>query len=363
MKKSKLWGCTLLALTVLLLAVSGGLTVIIDPFFHYHAPLEGLAYPLSEQRYQNDGIVKHFDYDAVITGTSMTENFRVSELNELFGVNAVKVCFSGATFKEIDENVRRAIAANPEITMVVRSLDGYMLTEDKDAMRTDAEYPDYLYDDSIWNDVSYIFNKEILFKHTMKVLQYTLGGRETTSFDDYSFWADDMTFGAETALRNYSWDGEGQAAVLLTEESRQRMQENLRQNVIATAKENPDIEFYYFFPPYSVLWWQERYSAGTLSRQIALCTAATEELLQYDNIHLFSFTTEYDYVTDMDNYIDPEHYNADMNSRMLQDMRNGANQLTRENYQQHWAEAEKFYSTFYYAQHFEGYGFPLNKGQ
>lgn len=42
----------------------------IDPMFHYHAPLKFLSYPLVNERYQNNGIVKHFDYDSVITGTS-----------------------------------------------------------------------------------------------------------------------------------------------------------------------------------------------------------------------------------------------------------------------------------------------------
>lgn len=84
-------------------------TVVIDPFLHYHGPLAGLEYPLLDERYQNDGIARHFSYDALITGTSMTQNFKPSEFDALWGAEAVKIAFSGASYREVDENVRRAL--------------------------------------------------------------------------------------------------------------------------------------------------------------------------------------------------------------------------------------------------------------
>ena len=84
MQSEKKWGIGLLITTVVLLIALGGLTAVVDPYFHYHGPLEGLSYPDGNERYQNDGIIRNFAYDAVITGNSMTENFRVSELNDLF---------------------------------------------------------------------------------------------------------------------------------------------------------------------------------------------------------------------------------------------------------------------------------------
>ena len=47
---------------------AGAVTVVIDPYFHYHKPISVLQYPLDlyKARYLNDGIMKHFDYDAII---------------------------------------------------------------------------------------------------------------------------------------------------------------------------------------------------------------------------------------------------------------------------------------------------------
>ena len=39
-----------------------------DPYFHYHGPFSSFSYRLYEERYINDGISRHFNYDAIITG-------------------------------------------------------------------------------------------------------------------------------------------------------------------------------------------------------------------------------------------------------------------------------------------------------
>ena len=80
----KRWCVSFLCMTMLLLLAGGSINGIVDPYFHYHKPLAGLEYAIYDERYQNDGIVKHFDYDAILTGTSMTENFKTSEFDALF---------------------------------------------------------------------------------------------------------------------------------------------------------------------------------------------------------------------------------------------------------------------------------------
>ena len=74
MKEKKWFIGTLIGIvSILLLLVA--MVCVIDPYFHYHASIEGVSYRLGNQRYINDGIARHYDYDAIIIGTSMTENF------------------------------------------------------------------------------------------------------------------------------------------------------------------------------------------------------------------------------------------------------------------------------------------------
>ena len=104
----KKWFISMIIMSIATLLIIAGCVFWTDPFFHYRKPKDYLYYELVDQRFQNDGITKHFDYDSIITGTSMCENFLASEFDELFGTNSIKVCYSGATYKEINDNLKVA---------------------------------------------------------------------------------------------------------------------------------------------------------------------------------------------------------------------------------------------------------------
>lgn len=196
----KIWCIKFLSAFILFLIIFGGLVVVVDPFFHYHKPLKCLAYTIYNERYQNDGIVKHFDYDAIITGTSMVQNFKCSEMNDLFGVKSIKVPFAGASYQEISENLERAFSANPNITTVIWGLDYNRFYEDFNATKFDT-YPYYLYDLNPFNDVNYIFNKKVLFGEVfIYTLDFTHNGGSTTTFDEYNNWEAQYTYGKDSVL-------------------------------------------------------------------------------------------------------------------------------------------------------------------
>ena len=155
-------------LTAFILLGAAALTVFhVDPFMHYHKPHTDSYYytlDLENQRNVNDGISRHFDYDALITGTSMIENFNTTEFDEIFGVNSIKLPYAGGSYKEINDSLETALKSNPQLKTIVRGLDTVFFFYDADAMRTDlGDFPDYLYDSNPFNDVEYLLNKEILF--------------------------------------------------------------------------------------------------------------------------------------------------------------------------------------------------------
>ena len=180
MKASK-WNTLVLGGTLGILLFVAVATIVIDPFLHYHKPLAGLEYPLLDERYQNDGIARHFSYDALITGTSMTQNFKPSEFDQLWGTEAVKIAFSGASYREVNENICRALEYNDKIRYVLRSLDSSVLNQPAD-QNTYEGYPEYLFDSNPFNDVQYLLNKEVVPK-TLAVLNYTRAGNVTPSLD------------------------------------------------------------------------------------------------------------------------------------------------------------------------------------
>ena len=346
----KKWAVSFLALLLAALALLGSVTVVIDPFFHYHAPLPGLQYRIFYQRYQNDGIVKHFDYDAVITGNSLCENFRSSEMDALFGTNAVKVPFSGASSKELDLNNRTAIKYNPDIRMIVMGLDYDSFATDKDAMSYDAsDYPSFLYDSNPFNDVKYLFNKSI-FKYSLDVLSYTRSGQTTTSFDDYSFWdtPDEASYGQSVILRSYDRPEIADAELQFDGAALERLRGNISQNILETAQANPQIEFSLFIPPFSMYYWDKQQRMGQLDFRFDAEREVIKMLLGCGNIRLFSFTDEFDLVQDYDRYKDYIHYDSGVNSWMLRCMAAGEHELTWDNYEDYLSRVHDFYSGYDY---------------
>lgn len=356
MNSDKKWCITFLSLVLFAMMSLCVVTIIIDPFFHYHAPLDSMEYPLSNerQRYLNDGILKNFDYDAMIIGSSMTENFKTSQLNGLFDVNSVKVCYSGTTYYEVRNNIQTAIKHQPDLKMVVLSSDLLRLYDDKDMMRYDlASYPSYLYDYNIFNDVEYLLNKDVLLGDTYIAIRHTLAGKKTTTFDEYSnisqycVYSEDALKQSYTRLEKQTPDSESMVSDAVKAEG------NVAQNIVDLAKQNPNVQFYVFYPPYSIYFWDDMNQRGLIDWQFDNLTLATELMLTCDNIHLFSFYDRYDITCNLDNYKDFVHYSPQINEMILSSMSTDECRLTSTNYTERLEDAREFYLSYDYEALFE----------
>ncbi len=328
------------------------LTALFDPYFHYHAPFEGQNYTLDNERYQNDGITRHFEYNAIITGTSMTENFKTTECDAAFGVNSIKIPYFGASFKEINDSVAKAIERNPDVKLVIRCLDTYRFLEAKDEMKYE-EYPEYLYDDNLFNDVNYLLNKDIFIGDVYPAAVGTLKKVKPTTFDEYANWDSYAVYGKETVLGGYKRADFIAKPQPLTDEEREMVIGTVSQNIVSVAAANPDVEFYLFLPPYSIVYWYSLYEKGELQKSLEAQRLAVEIMLEYSNIYIFSFLTDFETVCDFNNYKDTVHYSGDINSKILQSMKNKEFLVTKENCEEYFAKTEDFYINYNYESIFE----------
>lgn len=347
-QKNKIWIMGTCMLTIISFLFIAAITVYIDPLFHFHAPLEKYEYPITDQRYQNDGITRHFEYDSIITGTSMTQNFKTTEADSIFNANFIKVPFSGAHYKEINDCLQRAYDYGKNLKYVIRCLDYSMLIDDKDAVQENVEYPAYLYNDNLFDDINYVLNKSILFDYTCNVIDYTKSGNKTTTFDDYANWMPGAKFGADHVFETYKLGKKSKTSSPLTNKTRQMMVENLQQNVTALTDAHPETTFYMFFPPYSICYWDSLQNDGYLDRLIDAEQLAIEELLKCSNIKLYSFCNNFEMVCDLDNYRDQAHYGEWINSDILEWMHNDEYLLTEENYLEYLDTKREFYSSYDY---------------
>lgn len=332
----------LLLLLVLIVAV----VVFVDPYFHYHKPFDFMSYRLYEERYINDGIGRHFDYDAIITGTSMAQNFKPSEMDALFGTRTVKMPFSGAGYAELSENLDRALARNGNVKMVLWAVDYNGLLRSYDWQQYE-NYPTYLYDNNPFNDVSYVLNKSILYHGVMPSVLMSLTGQPRTTMDEYSSWVNET--GLEHILYSYNRDEiKRDADAEFSEEDRKTVELTISHNIINLVEKYPDVEFYLFYTPYSICYWDSLDISGTMAKQTEAEKVATEMLLQYPNVKLFNFFDQYDIICELDYYNDGCHYSNEVNSRILGWMAEETGLLTQDNYVERLEEERSFYMNYDY---------------
>ncbi len=333
----------IMAIPVILVLLT---VIIIDPFFHYHKPLPGLSYYLSDERYQNDGIVRHFEYDAIISGSSEAQNIRATDINRLFNVNSIKTCFAGGTFNEVNRIITTAVSSNPNIKYVFRSFDTSLVNYDKDE---DAykDTPGYLYDKNPFNDYKYIFNKEVILKGAY-ALARSFAKVPPTSFDEYSSFYHLHEFGKEATLRTYVRPDITGEHYELSDIDKKRITENVEKNVVSLAKEHPEIEFYYFIPPYSVCVYDAAKRIGQVDQIVDTEILSYELVMNCPNIKVFSFNDITEISTDLNNYMDSLHYGENILQFIINSMAEGKYLLTKDNYLERFEFEREFYNNFDY---------------
>ena len=255
--KGRNWCILFLIFVTLFLTSQIIITVKFDPLFHYHGPKENEYVNLTNPLYQNIGIIKNFNYEGVIIGTSMVRNFPTSKAEEIFGKKFIKLPFCGSRYKEIADNIDIILENQQDVQYIIRSLDlAYIKENDENYKENLVEYPvEFLYNKSIIDDVHYIFNKRIFFSFTKQKIKGIRYGYLPMSFDEYALDTHNE-YGKEAVFASYvrpSKRATKEKEILPSQ--KKNITDNLNNHVLDVIEENPEIQFYLFYPPYSIIYW------------------------------------------------------------------------------------------------------------
>ncbi|MBD5453819.1 MAG: hypothetical protein HDR30_05810 [Lachnospiraceae bacterium] len=313
-----------LVTAIILLAGVMALVVYIDPFFHYHAPLEDFPYLVDNQLSQNPGMAKHMEYDSVILGSSMTVNFNTHWFEDLLGLDTIKLNYSGAYPKDQSNIMELIFASENKVDAVFLGVD--VMTYTGGVTETKYPIPEYLYDDKYGNDIQYLLNKDVLLNY---ILRPMADPEKTDLATVYQSWWTDEYYNKQWVMHNY--EPPEQVEVQTQEDAYLESAElNLAVNICPYIEENPDTVFYVFFPPYSILYWNDVICENHLDATIAEYQYIADRLLAYDNVRLFFFPNQEWIVTNLDNYADYTHYHRDINYYMTECFADGSCEITSE---------------------------------
>ena len=92
MINAKKWVLIFLSLTLAILIGLAAIAYIIDPFFQFR--VRDNTYKLSSW-FVSSGLIENYDYDTLIIGSSMTQNFTMDVVREELGVHPLKIGIGG----------------------------------------------------------------------------------------------------------------------------------------------------------------------------------------------------------------------------------------------------------------------------
>lgn len=311
-----------------ILILAAGLVFIFDPFYHYHGPWAGLKAVVTKSEYQCIGTIRNFEYDSVSCGSSTAENYNNHWFDEAFDCTTIKAIKSSGTTADLKFYLEEAFATH-EVKNVFYSLDLFALKGDPEQNFVNDSMPLYLFDKNPLNDVKYLWNKDVIFEDIPYLLSINF-------FEDYDEgtsynWAQYKTFSKEETLSHYIRQEE------VLEELRKDEYSPFVDGNVNILKEmveaHPETNFYFIMPPYSMLWWDSAARNGELSQYFYASKKAIETLLPYENVKIFYFQNDRKIILDLDNYMDPVHFSADINYYIVESMAAGEYRVTEENYE------------------------------
>lgn len=312
--------------SAVVLVLIAAIIVIVDPFSHYHMPFFGMEAVATEERSALIGVAKHDTYDTALIGSSMSENFVDSWFEDgVFGNSAVKLCFQGAHFWDY-EIVLDEVIKKPEVKNIVFGLDNYLLTDNPE--ESEVTIPEYLYNDSIFDDAYYLWNKSVVFNY----LPVFIANNKSENFsDDNAYvWTNLYEYGKDPVLVSYLPFRPQVFEERLPSDYYFEYGDEFIEKITKYIEARPDVQFSFYVPPYSALFWDYSLRKGKLEAEICVMDRVYSKLLEYDNVDLYYFQNDFDIVENINNYRDYSHFKQEINYYMYECMRDKSHRLTKD---------------------------------
>lgn len=309
-------------ISALLLMLFAGIVILFDPFFHYHKPLPFLKAVLWEKEYQVPGTLDHFDYDAIIAGSSVAENNNNHWFDDNFDCTSIKAIRSYGATADLCYFINRGFE-HQNLKYVFLNLDPSSLTTGTNTTFEETGSPMYLYDHNPLTDVKYLFNKDVIFER----IPYMMATSMMKNYDEGTSynWAQWKSFDEDTVLYHYIQEPDFKDMI-----PADTYEENTLinvDNIISIASAHPETKFYVFVPPYSILWWDMIYRNGETESVLYSENLALTKLLSIDNIRIFNFQNAEDIIYNLNNYTDSLHFSPEINKYICDCLKNGTYEI------------------------------------
>lgn len=310
------------------LFIIASVIVLVDPFFHYHKPLFGLKAVQTKKEYQQIGAIEHLEYDSILVGSSTVMNMNTSDLDNALSCKTIKLVGNSASTEYLCWYIEKAFEEK-ELLYVFYGLDVFSLFSRQSGTPVQFDNTEYIYNDILLDDIKYVLNKDVLFED----VPYMMYNSYIDNYDEgtaYNF-AQHSVFG-EQVVRDSYVPRQDIAPMRDYKDDEAIVNENM-DSIKTIIEEHPETQFRFFFPTYSILYWDRAYRNGEIEEYVYAMKLAMTELSKYENVKFYhtDFADE-SVITELDNYMDLIHGSFDINDKMAEDIINDNNYLDIEEF-------------------------------
>ncbi|NKE06814.1 hypothetical protein [Mesobacillus selenatarsenatis] len=305
--------------SILLAGIIAVFIYIVDPLFYYREQSLYRPQYLATERYQMPGLLKNREYETLFTSTSMGRNFVESHADEKMKTVSFNGALPASTARE-QAMVADLAIRHQDLKTIIWEINYYSFAEEPDWTLEPEKntFPHFLYDDSKWNDIKYLFNSysfEVMYDNILANKEGDERKRDVETL--YKFGGGVPPQSIESMAAKL--DGLEQSSQLPKYEHVEYMMKSFEANVIPLVKNNPDIKFKLFYAPYPIVNHVSFYRKNPqyLEERAKFKEAVYEKLSQYDNVQLYDFQTESSITYVAKNYMDSVHYYRYINDWMI----------------------------------------------
>ena len=323
-----------------MLVILGVSTLVyrIDPYFYFNKPNENLKYAMAMNDFEfyNAGIAKNFDYDTIILGSSMTRAFLPSYVDEVMNCKSVKLSMASARGKDFS-TLLPLVIKNENLKTVIFGLDSFAFNVDVEY--TDIELPTFMYESGLHNTMQYLYNIDRVLK-CIDIYRDTKNNVSSTTMDDYQNYAlNSSNFSKEKVIEIYKRKNVKKVKDEPFDLIKQRVENNLNENIIPFIEARQDVKFKFFMPPYPIINWS---ITPNLKNEISSVYFIINRLIDLPNVEIYYPQAEMDIITNLDHYMDTKHYDTVITKEIVDYINNDQNRISRDNLI---ATLEGFYDT------------------
>ncbi|MFS0864984.1 hypothetical protein [Fredinandcohnia sp. 179-A 10B2 NHS] len=280
----------------------------------------------TEARFQIPGFVKNSEYDTLIVGTSMGRNFVESYVDEKLGGKSLNATLPAGTAKEQSLTASLGLREK-KVKRIIWEINHYSIQGGSEFVLNEPnKFPFYLYDRNPLNDYKYLLNsfsfsliktnlianlKHVDVNRDREMLFKFGNGVEPAKIENLPFGFGPKEPNNKKPEEEYRYDS---------------MMESFSDNMLSLVKENPDVEFIFFYAPYPILTHINKFNDSTpeFEERIKVKEDIYNLVQDYDNVKIYDFQADREITHNLSNYMsDWTHYYMFINEYIIDQIAEG----------------------------------------